>query len=179
MAKTNEATIRAQEREADFFGKVRQHGRRYEEFHWASVELLINLAYTYDVTVTKLAQHLNAYGLSLSAFNILMNLSRSEGKGCVLRELSDQLVVSRANITGLVDCLVERGLVKRLESKEDRRARIALITPEGEELLEKILPEYYATTRDLLSGLSKDEKAALSKLLVKMRGCVRERVGAQ
>ncbi len=157
----------------EYYGEgARRYGRRYKNFHWTSVEILFNLIYTYDVTATHLARRLSTHELSLSAFNVLMILNRSEGKGCALRELSDLLLVTRANVTGLVDCLVERKLVERFEDKRDRRIRIARITDRGEKLLETILPDYYSMVRELARGLNKDEKAALSKLLTKMRESV-------
>lgn len=161
-----------QQRE-EYYGKgARRYGCRYKNFHWASVEILFNLIYTYDLTATHLARQLSAHELSLSAFNVLMILNRSEGKGHALRELSDLLLVTRANVTGLVDCLVERKLVERFEDKQDRRIRIARITTRGEKLLETILPDYYSMVREIARGLNKDEKIALNKLLTKMRESV-------
>lgn len=101
-----------------------------------------------------------------------MILNRSEGKGRALRELSDLLLVTRANVTGLVDCLVKRKLVERFEDKQDCRIRIARITTRGEKLLETILPDYYRMVREIARGLNKDEKIALNKLLTKMRESV-------
>jgi MarR family 2-MHQ and catechol resistance regulon transcriptional repressor len=138
------------------------------------MELLFNLAYTYDVIESRLARRLGSHDLSLSAFNVLMILSRSRCEGCALHELSKLLVVSRANITGLVGCLVEKKLVERVEDQRDRRVRIARITEKGEKLLENVLPGYYLMVREMLGEISKEEKGALSSLLAKMRNSVHQ-----
>jgi MarR family 2-MHQ and catechol resistance regulon transcriptional repressor len=138
------------------------------------MELLFNLVYTYDVMESKLARKLAAHGLSLSAFNVLMILSRSGPEGCALHELSNLLVVSRANITGLVRSLMERELVERAEDERDRRVRIAKITARGEKLLETVLPGYYLMVRKMLGGISKDENRLLNNLLAKMRKVVQQ-----
>jgi hypothetical protein len=42
---------------------MRQHSERFAEFHWPSVELLINLVYTADIIQTQLARKLDAHKL--------------------------------------------------------------------------------------------------------------------
>ncbi|MEA2172450.1 MAG: MarR family transcriptional regulator, negative regulator of the multidrug operon emrRAB [Blastocatellia bacterium] len=159
----------------DYYQKgVRRHGQRHREFHWPSMELLFNFVYTYDVIESKLARRLGAHGLSLSAFNVLMILSRSGPEGCALHELSKLLVVSRANITGLVRCLVEKRLIERVEDERDRRVRIARITVKGEKLLEKVLPGYYLMVREMLGRVSRDENRMLNNLLSRMRKSVQQ-----
>jgi DNA-binding MarR family transcriptional regulator len=154
--------------------RTRLHGRRHREFHWPSMELLFNLVYTYDVIESRLARRLGAHGLSLSAFNVLMILSRSGGEGCALSELSKLLVVSRANVTGLSDSLVAKKLVERVEDERDRRVRIARITKKGERLLEEVLPGYYEMVREMLCGMSTAENRMLNDLLTRARKSVQQ-----
>lgn len=156
-------------REEHYLGRMRQHSERYEEFHWPSVELLINLIYTCEVVQTHLARKLDAHGLTPGSFNALMILSRYEESGCPMHELGELLLVSRANTTGLIDCLERRGLAERFPSEDDRRVRLARLTRNGRALLESILPAHYARVRELLRGLSNKDKAALSGLLKKLR----------
>jgi MarR family 2-MHQ and catechol resistance regulon transcriptional repressor len=139
------------------------------EFHRPSVELLLNLIYTYDVTETCLRRFLVAHCLSLSGFNVLKILSAAEATGCQLHELGELLLMSRANVTGLVDSLEQRAFVERVPDKTDRRVRVVHITAHGEALLESMLPSYYTEVRLLLMGLNNAEKATLTDLLVKLR----------
>jgi DNA-binding MarR family transcriptional regulator len=157
------------QRETHYLSRMRQHGERYEEFHRPSVELLINLIYTCDVIQTHLARRVEAHKLSLGAFNALMILSRCEETGCPMHELGELLLVSRANITGLADCLERRGLVERITSPADRRVRLIRLTRAGRKLLEKILPGHYTRVREMLRGLGNKDKAALSALLTRLR----------
>jgi MarR family 2-MHQ and catechol resistance regulon transcriptional repressor len=159
-------------REVYYRDRVRQHGQRYRQFHLPSVQVLLNLAYTYDVTATHLARAIGKHGLSLSSFNLLMILSRSGAEGCPLYEIGELLLVSRANITGLVDCLERKGLVERVSDKRDRRVRLARITRAGETLLESVLPGHYLELRRICSRLNNAEKAGLGELLTKLRHSV-------
>ena len=82
------------------------------------------------------------WNLSPSQFNIL-NLLRVAAEGCTQVDLSRQLIMHRSNVTGLVDRLEARGLLKRTESPGDRRAHRVILTATGRRLVEKILPDYH------------------------------------
>jgi MarR family 2-MHQ and catechol resistance regulon transcriptional repressor len=168
------ARAASDKRESHYLSRMRQHGERYAEFHRPSAELLVNLIYTCDVIQTHLARRIEAHKLSLGAFNALMILSRFDAGGCPMHELGELLLVSRANITGLVDCLERRGLVERVPAPGDRRVRLVSLTAAGRKFLEAILPEHYARVRALLKGVSNSDKAALSRLLTGLRRNVLE-----
>jgi len=152
-----------------YWNRIEDYGRKFKWFHWHSVELFLNLIYSYDVIFSYLASKLKSGNLSRSAFNILNIISRSEKKGCTHVELSELLLVSRANVTGLVDSLVGRDLVQRQVSERDRRLSIVKITKKGEELLNSVIPFYYLEMRKLASTLSDDERDKLNKMLNKLR----------
>lgn len=170
---------KADKREYHYLKRMRHHRGKYSEFHWPSVELLVNLAYTYDVIHSHLARRIESHGLSLGAFNVLMILSRSEDEGCPMHELGELLLVSRANVTGLVDCLARRGLVERTQHERDRRVRLVRLTKAGENLLESILPGHYARVREMLKSVSNKDKQLLSKLLMKLRHSTQRSLNGQ
>ncbi|HEX3559300.1 MAG TPA: MarR family transcriptional regulator [Pyrinomonadaceae bacterium] len=159
----------ADKREQHYLERMHHHGEKYREFHRPSVELLVNLIYTYDVIYTRLAREVEREGLSVAAFNVLMILSRCGRDGCPMHELGELLLVSRANVTGLVSCLERRGLVERVASHDDRRVRLVRLTKAGARRLEKILPRHYSVVRDTLEGMSDGAKADLCKLLTRLR----------
>jgi MarR family 2-MHQ and catechol resistance regulon transcriptional repressor len=165
-------------REEHYLRRMRYHSERYEEFHWQSVEMLVNLIYTGDVIQSHMARCIDAHGLTLGSFNALMILSRFDKDGCPMHELGELLLVSRANTTGLIDLLEHKGLVERLSSQEDRRVRLARLTKAGHALLESILPGHYLRVREMFRGVSNKDKAALSKLLTKLRHNVLRTLGA-
>ena len=167
------------QRERHYRDRVRQHGQRYPEFYLPSVQVILDLIYTYDVSSTHLARRIAKYGLSLSAFNLLMILTRSGKEGCRLSEIGELLLVSRANITGLMDSLEEKALVERVTDSRDRRARVARITRAGEALLESLLPGHYVELRRICSALSNQEKSQLCELLTKLRHSIQSAVGNQ
>lgn len=148
---------------------MQHHSERYPDFDWPSVEMVINLLYTYEVVNAVLVRKTEKHGISPGAFNVLMILSRCDEAGCQMSELGDLLLVTRANITGLVDCLVAKGFVARFDDPRDRRVRLVRLTDAGQAFLESILPAHYSRMREMLVGMSDAEKRGLSKMLTKLR----------
>jgi DNA-binding MarR family transcriptional regulator len=152
-----------------YWTQVKRFGTKYPTFHWPSAELLLNLIYTHNTISTNLDRYIAAHGITRAAFNVLMILSRSEAKGCKQNEISKLMLVSRANITGLVDGLVKQGFVQRQSHQNDRRANMVRILPAGEALLEEILPNYYEHFHTMCSVLSAADKKKLNGLLTQLR----------
>jgi len=81
--------------------------------------------------------------------------------------LAGLIAYDRTTITGVVDRLVQKGLVVRQASRTDRRAHALRITNEGRRTLDGIEPAVEAAQRMMLGGLSKAEAATLMRLLRK------------
>jgi MarR family 2-MHQ and catechol resistance regulon transcriptional repressor len=94
-----------------------------------------------------------------------------------LHDLGALLLVSRANITGLMDHLEEKGYVTRIVDAQDRRARLAQITKKGESLLNQFMPTHHANINLLLGDMSDGEKSSLVSLLKKMRASISAHAG--
>jgi DNA-binding MarR family transcriptional regulator len=91
------------------------------------------------------------WDLSPSQFNVL-NLLSEEDAGLSQIELGRLLITHRSNVTGLVDRLARRGLVRRKEVAGDRRAYRIVLTPAGRLLLKSILPDYYRIAETVWNG---------------------------
>ncbi|GAB2559057.1 MarR family winged helix-turn-helix transcriptional regulator [Gracilibacillus alcaliphilus] len=80
-------------------------------------------------------------------------------------ELSDELTVTRSNISGLLRALEKLHYIKRTFDENDRRRIKVTMTEEGKKILAKAWPIYEEVVKDLFSSLNKGEKA---QLLAKM-----------
>ena len=170
MVETNKKDLRGEY----YWSQVKKHGAKYPEFNWSSVEVLLNLVYTYDVVSAHMSHKVSPYGITKAGFSVLMILSRSESKACKQNEISQLLLVSRANITGLVDSLVQIGLVERTNDPHDRRVNIVKVLPKGEKLLKDLLPGYYKHVHEICAGFTADEKKILNELLTRLRNRTNE-----
>ena len=72
------------------------------------------------------------------------------------------------SISTAVDRLVERDLVSRVESPEDRRVRVVSLTPKGKELIAPIFRKHAAEIRKVFADASPKELRALEATLKKI-----------
>ena len=92
------------------------------------------------------------FGVSLARFDYLAQLHRHP-EGLKMRELSQHLMVTGGNVTGLTDELERDGLVTREASPGDRRAWIVRLTPEGRHGFEAMAREHESWVVELFDGL--------------------------
>jgi DNA-binding MarR family transcriptional regulator len=120
------------------------------------------------------ASYFKQYDLSPGRLNVLMVLNDAPDKAMPLSEIGEYLVVTRPNITGLIDSLVADGLVKRIDHPEDRRMVLAQLTTPGREFLRKFVPLHHRTLNTIMACMTKQEKRQLVMLLDKMRARLRD-----
>lgn len=143
--------------------------KRYKIYDALDNELLLNLVQTYIAGEAHMSTHIQEKGLTLAGLNVMCILLQHKPRGCPLNALSDLLLVSRANITGVVDSLVRKGFVTREEYATDRRITLAKITRAGETWVDHYLPRHYAKLQGLLAGITVPEKKTLIHILSKLR----------
>jgi DNA-binding MarR family transcriptional regulator len=107
-------------------------------------------------------------GITEPQFQALMLLV--ENGSMLMRKMSDEMLVTPANVTGIMDRLEEKSLVRRTAGKGDRRATIIEITPEGKALYERVAIKKAEMLQKALATFSKDELMTLNNLLEKFQG---------
>ena len=108
-----------------------------------------------------------SHGISQGRFVVLLILRRKI-EGYTPSVLADSAGVTRATMTGLVDGLERDGFVKRYHIDKDKRRTNVRITSNGEDLLEKIFPDYFSTIASLMSDITDEEKFVISRFLSKL-----------
>ena len=82
--------------------------------------------------------------------------------------IGPKVYLTPGSISTAVDRLVERGLVSRIESPEDRRVRVVSLTLKGKELIAPIFRKHAAEIRKIFADASPKELRALEATLKKM-----------
>lgn len=121
------------------------------------------LVRAHAVVQARVAQHASRHDLTLAEFSALESLYRQGPM--LLGELQRHVLVSSGGMTYLVDRLESRGLVKRQPSPTDRRARFAVLTEDGQRLMDHIAPDHVRAVADAVGGLSAAEQRQASVLL--------------
>jgi DNA-binding MarR family transcriptional regulator len=115
----------------------------------------------------RLAQELADYGLTFPQFTTLATLERSTD-GRRMGPLATAALQSAASMTGIVDRLLERGLVERERHPEDRRAVVVRLTAEGHDLLGQVKETRRQAGRVLLAALSPEDRRHFRRVLTQL-----------
>jgi DNA-binding MarR family transcriptional regulator len=116
----------------------------------------------------RLERSLGRHGVSGAAFNTLQVLAASGGAACP-HEISDRLSVSRATVTGVLDSLEQRHLIRRVAHPQDRRMLRVEMTPRARRLLDRLAPEHDRALRRIFAGLPGRDQQRLNVLLNRLR----------
>ncbi|MGC1798763.1 MAG: MarR family transcriptional regulator [Solirubrobacterales bacterium] len=75
-----------------------------------------------------------------------------------MSDLADALFCDSSNVTGIVDRLEERGLVRRQSSKKDRRVKLLILTKDGEWMRSEITKRMAQPPAPIASLSEKDQR---------------------
>ena len=128
------------------------------------VQLWVTLDRVYTQLGRNVMNRLSSFELTTPQFRVLRQLSPSPRSAS---ELAALLGVTPGNLTGILDRLEQEGLLGRGRG-QDRRSLQVRITPAGEELLGRAVPEMHAHLRGLFSPLSVAEVAQMNSLLERL-----------
>jgi DNA-binding MarR family transcriptional regulator len=113
-----------------------------------------------------------AFKTTLPRFDLLAQLERNP-EGLKMGELSQRLMVTGGNITGLTDQLVREGLVRRQPISGDRRAFAVQLTAKGKRAFDAMASVHEQWVIELFAGLTVAERRSLYALLGRAKAAVR------
>jgi DNA-binding MarR family transcriptional regulator len=107
--------------------------------------------------------HLRRTGLSFARMKLLGVLDMLGPQ--IMSDVSEELGVTRRNVTALVDALEAEGLVKRTPHPTDRRATVIALTPAGKEASNRVRKEFESKVLELFGHLPLGDQRMFQKLL--------------
>ena len=134
-------------------------------------EALLNIYYTASCLKKRADEFFHTFGLTDVQFNVMMLLNHQSGDegGLSQAQLSDMMLVNRANITSLIDRMEKANLVVRTLAPSDRRYNIVKLTGRGKKLFAKIEPLYAKQVQEIMASLNKTEQKTVIIMLEKIR----------
>jgi len=121
---------------------------------------------TYHKMHRLIESQLDKDGLTLPQVEALATLLKQPGM--TQQELAEHLVVTKGNITGLIDRLAGRGLVERRADVDDRRVNSLYLTDEAIATLDRMIPAHVETTERVFEVLTDKERETLRELLSRL-----------
>ncbi|HEY1031957.1 MAG TPA: MarR family transcriptional regulator [Flavipsychrobacter sp.] len=135
-----------------------------DEVHKATLNVLYTSYWLKDHTSSALKEN----GLTTEQFNVLRILRGKHPESMCVRDIASRMIERSSNVPRIIDRLVVKKLVKRVQSKEDKRETLINITEAGLKQLEQASKSLESINRTIL-GLTNQEAETLNMLLEKLR----------
>lgn len=133
-----------------FFPSVRELAKCYQAFEVYSVA------------------HIRSLGLTPAQFDVIATLGNTPGMPS--RELGEKTLITKGTLTGVVDRLESKRLVRRVASQIDGRSQIVQLTKKGEALFEKVFPAHVDYMAQAFNGFTGTDYKNTEAVLRKLRG---------
>lgn len=110
-------------------------------------------------------------GLTINDFEALVHLARADEARLRRVDLADALSLTPSGVTRLLDGLEAAGLVRKQLCPEDARVMWAVLTPEGQRVIDCVGARHTEVLRSLFGrGLDAEEVEQLGELLGRLPG---------
>ena len=149
-------------------GSAVDHETRLDDEDHFSLRLWLRILTCSNLIESRIRHHLRRdFDCTLPRFDLLAQLERADG--LKMSELSQRLMVTGGNVTGLADQLQHEGWLVREPVENDRRATRLRLTDAGRERFAGMARTHEGWVVELLGSLTRDEQRQLHGLLGKLK----------
>ncbi|MEC5206917.1 MULTISPECIES: MarR family winged helix-turn-helix transcriptional regulator [Vogesella] len=135
-----------------------------------SIPLVRELVRTYQAFEQLSTQRIRLHGLTHPQFDVIATLGNTAGMSC--RELSERTLITKGTLTGVLDRLLEKGLITRTVPEHDRRSLFVALTPAGEAVFNEAFPDVIEHCGAAMDYLDDAELAHHITLLAALRAAI-------
>ncbi len=119
------------------------------------------------------SRHIRSMRLTPSQFDVIVTLGDTDGLTC--SDLSSQTLVTKGTLTGVLDRLAKKGLIKREPVPGDRRSTRIRLTDKGDALFQKCFASHIRFIRPFFERALKPEEVSTAReLLNRIRDSFRQ-----
>lgn len=130
----------------------------------------LNLMQTSKAIHERIKEEIAKNKLSITEFSVLEVLYQ-KGKQTI-QQIGNCILISSGSMTYVIDKLEQRGFLSRNACPDDRRVIHVILTADGNEMMNEIMPKYHEFVHHMFDSLDSDEAETLVKLLKKVRNKV-------
>jgi DNA-binding MarR family transcriptional regulator len=142
---------------------------RLHDDHHVSLRLWLRLLACTNKIESRIRQNLQArFETTLPRFDLMAQLERAP-EGLKMSELSQRMMVTGGNVTGITDGLEKEGLVVREVDTADRRVFRVKLTTEGQRQFRRMASEHEQWVIEMFGPLSMKQKKQLVELLGELK----------
>lgn len=111
--------------------------------------------------------HVRTFDLTPSQFDIIATLGNTAGM--TFKELGEKTLITKGTLTGVVDRLESKGLVRRFCKTEDRRSTVVQLTVAGAHEFDRVFQQQVQFCKEPFSDYSEQDFASLERELGKLK----------
>ncbi|MGS2763912.1 MarR family winged helix-turn-helix transcriptional regulator [Sinomicrobium sp. M5D2P9] len=130
---------------------------------------VINLVYTANEISNKISDAIKPFDISMPQFNVLRILKGQKGQPANLYTIQERMIAKMSNTTRIVDKLIDKDLVKRVQCPQNRRKVEIHITQNGIDLLEEVNVAVATAEKEIVNKLDKEQLDTLNQILDTLR----------
>ncbi|MBW4615056.1 MAG: MarR family transcriptional regulator [Desmonostoc vinosum HA7617-LM4] len=134
-----------------------------EEF----MPIMRELARAYQAFTNYSDAHVRTLGLTPAQFDIISTLGNTSGMS--MNKLAEKTLITKGTLTGIIDRLEQKGLVRREVPSDNRRSFTVILTPAGEWAFEQFFPAHIAYLKERFVRLDSQELEQIQLALKKLR----------
>ena len=149
--------------------KLEEELKQVRPFSNERQKAMVNIMFTNGWVNDQFREFMKSYDLTQQQYNVLRILRGSEPKPLSTSCIRDRMIDRMSDASRIVDRLVKKGLVNRVQCPRDRRLVEIRISDKGLELLSQI-DANQESMHQSLGTLSDDELRLLNDLLDRLRG---------
>lgn len=125
------------------------------------------LVRAYQTFASYSENHVRQLQLTPAQFDVVATLGNTPGM--TMGQLSEKTLVTKGTLTGVVDRLEAKTLVRRMIPEDNRRSIIVSLTPAGEALFKQVFPAHLAYLQERFDRLEPSELELLQVLLQRLQ----------
>jgi MarR family transcriptional regulator, 2-MHQ and catechol-resistance regulon repressor len=125
------------------------------------------LAKTYQTFCAHDELHIRQFDLTVPQFDVIATLGNTDGM--LMHELAEKTLVTKGTLTGIVDRLENKGLVRREVPPNNRRCFRVVLTETGDAVFRDVFPAHIAYLKTRFDHLNQAELDEIVTALNKLR----------
>ncbi len=121
----------------------------------------------YTNVIGQLEQRFLDRPYSLTEGRVLYEISHMEE--CTAKKIRENIVIDEGYLSRIIDKFIQRGLVKKTQSSQDRRLHIITLTEKGRKEFQKLNKNSNQSISQLIEKLSEQETAELVGMMERIQ----------
>lgn len=131
------------------------------------LSLLRELVRTYQAFSKMDGEGLRQFKLTQPQADVIFTLGNTDG--LTFKEIGELTLITKGTLTGVIDRLEDKALVKRVQGNDDRRCTRVVLTKKGDQMFRDVFPKHISYFKASFDRLSESEMQAIERSLKKLR----------